>query len=64
MNSQELRWRVRELAVECRVTVGELLREAGISWATLHRWQTGKAKPLLSSIVRINEAADRLRGRK
>jgi predicted transcriptional regulator len=63
MNFEDIRWKIRELAVQSRVTVGELLREAGVSTATVWRWEKGQTKPRLSSIAKINQAADRLRGR-
>lgn len=57
----EIHWRVRELAVSARVTVGALLREAGVSPSTVHQWKTGKFKPRATTVQRLNAAADRLR---
>lgn len=63
VKNQELRWRIRELAFHARVNVGDLLSEAGIGWATLSRWYHGKVKPRAETIHRLEQAAERLRGR-
>lgn len=57
----DLHWRVRELAVSARVTVGTLLLEAGVSPSTVHQWKTGKSKPRATTVQRLNAAAERLR---
>ena len=59
----ELYWKIRELAGSARATVGQLLREAGVSTATVHQWAHGNSQPRASTIKRINEAAARLRER-
>lgn len=63
VKNQEIRWRIRELAFHARVNVGELIREAGIGWATLSRWYHGKVKPRAATMTRLEQAAERLRGR-
>lgn len=63
MKNEDIRWRVRDLAYNARVTVGDLIREARVSWATLHRWHHGLAKPRPLTMQRLEQAAERLRGR-
>jgi hypothetical protein len=56
-------WRIKELAVTARVPVRDLLREAGISAATVHGWTHKGVTPSDRSVVRLMSAADRLRER-
>lgn len=56
-------WKIKELAVTARVTVGVLLREAGISAATAYAWTHGNVTPTDRSIMRLNSAVERLRER-
>lgn len=51
------------MAALARTSVTLLLDEAGVSRATVSRWDTAKAKPRASTIQRINAAAERLRER-
>lgn len=61
MKSDDLKWTIREMAARSRTSVTSLLFEAGVSRATLHRWNKGLSKPRPSTVVRINQAAERLR---
>ena len=56
-------WKIKELAVIARCTVGDLLREAGVGSSTVHSWTHGNVTPSARSIERINDAAVRLRQR-
>ncbi len=56
-------WKIKELAVTARATVGDLLREAGISSAAAHGWTHGNVTPTAKSIKRLNSAFERLRER-
>jgi hypothetical protein len=56
----DIKWQLRELAWDARVTVSELLTEAGVSWATVSRWYKG-GTPRYSTWARIVSAAGRLR---
>lgn len=56
-------WKIKELAVTARVTVGALLKEAGISAASVHAWTHGNVTPTHRSIMRLNAAVERLRER-
>lgn len=60
----DIKWLLKETAVAHRVSVATLIREAGISWSTVHRWQTGKAKPMMSTLQRLDQAAARIRERR
>ena len=56
-------WKIKELAVTARATVGDLLREAGISSAAAHGWTHGDVTPTRKSLMRLNAAFERLRER-
>lgn len=56
LQNPDLYWRIRELAVTARCTVGALLKEARISTATVHEWTHGGKKPRPTSLARIYEA--------
>lgn len=60
LNNPDIYWRIRELAVTARCTVGALLKEAGVSTATVHTWTHGDSKPHPNTIARIQGAHDRL----
>lgn len=63
LKNPDIYWKIRELAGTARATVGELLREAGVSTSTVHQWARDNSQPRASTIKRINEAAARLRER-
>jgi DNA-binding LacI/PurR family transcriptional regulator len=56
----DIKWQLRELAWDARVTVSELLIEAGVSWATVSRWYKG-GRRRYSTWARILSAAERLK---
>lgn len=56
-------WKIKELAVTARCSVGELLREAGVSTSTVHAWTHGGVTPSPRIIAKINQASERLRRR-
>lgn len=59
----ERHWTIRELAVSARTSVSALLKEAGVSPATIHQWKTGRSQPRPNTIAKLNRAAERLRER-
>lgn len=61
LNNPDLYWRIRELAVTARCTVGELLKEASVSTATVYQWTHCGRTPHPNTIARINGAHDRLK---
>lgn len=63
LKNPDLYWRIRELAVMCRSSVGTVLKEAKISTATVHSWTHGGKKPRPTSLSKIYEAVRRLRER-
>jgi hypothetical protein len=63
MKSNDYYWKVCEIAVTCRVKPNDILREAGISNTTLHRWKTGDAQPTTRTWERVIEAAQRLKAK-
>lgn len=63
LKNPDLYWRIRELAVMCRSSVGTVLKEAKISTATVHSWTHGGKKPRPTSLAKIYEAVRRLRER-
>lgn len=62
IDPESVSWTLRELAVNARVTVTALLKEAGVSTGTVHRWRHG-GQPRGGTIERINKAAQVLRER-
>lgn len=63
MKNSDLKWKIREMAALARTSVTSLLSEAGVSRATVSRWDTAQSTPRASTIQRINAAAERLRER-
>lgn len=63
IQNADLYWRIRELAVSCRSTVGALLAEANVSTATVHTWTHHGKTPRPTSLARIYDAVRRLRQR-
>jgi DNA-binding Xre family transcriptional regulator len=59
----EIYWKIKEMAVTARCTVGELLQEAGVSANTVRNWVNTDIHPRASTIRRLNEAAAKLKGR-
>lgn len=63
LKNPDLYWKIRELAVTARCTVGALLREADISTSTVHQWTHENVEPRPQTIQRLRSAAERLRER-
>lgn len=61
LTNPDIYWLIRDLAVNTRCTVGALLKEAGVSTATVHTWTHGDSKPHPNTIARIQSAHDRLK---
>ena len=63
IKNPDIYWRLRELAVTARCTVGVLLKEAHVSTATVHEWTNGTKKPRPTTLARIYGAHTRLQER-
>ena len=63
IKNPDLYWRIRELAVTARCSVGCLLKEAKVSTATVHEWTTGTKKPRPASLAKIYGAHVRMKER-
>jgi len=61
ITNPDLYWRIRELAVTARCTVGDLLREAKVSTAAAHAWTHGHKIPRPNTLMRITHAHARLK---
>lgn len=61
LTNPDIYWRIRELAVTARVNVGDLLKEANVSTATVHTWTHGTKQPAPQTIARILNAHVRLK---
>lgn len=63
MKNSDTKWKIREMAALARTSVTLLLSEAGVSRATVSRWDRQLSSPRASTIQRINAAAERMRER-
>jgi transcriptional regulator with XRE-family HTH domain len=63
IQNPDIYWRLRELAVTARCTLRALLKEAGVSSATVHEWTTGTKTPRPTTIARIHAAHARIKER-
>lgn len=41
-----------------RITLDEMGRRLGVTGVTVHRWETGKARPTLDAVEKIERATD------
>ena len=51
---------IQERAALAGFTMADVCREAGLDPSVASRWKAGKVTPLVSSIHRLKDAADRL----
>lgn len=58
--NDELITDIRRRAVEARVTMTQVFRQAGISPTVLHNWQTKPVTPRPLTVAKIYDALDAL----
>ena len=46
---------IKEIRKQCLMSQSDFAKELGVSFATVNRWETGKAKPNLKTMKLIDE---------